>query len=171
MRLNRSNSLGLLAAVMILAVDQWTKYMASAELSYGLPVEILSVFDLTLQHNTGAAFSFLADAGGWQRWFFTIVSAVVSLVLVVWLVRLRSSQTLMIASLCCILGGAIGNLWDRMVLGYVVDFISIHYQTWYFPTFNVADMAISIGAGLMILDIVFNPEHHKNDAGSGDKAA
>ncbi|WP_339338006.1 signal peptidase II [uncultured Oceanicoccus sp.] len=171
MRLNRSNSLGLLAAVMIIAVDQWTKYMASAELSYGLPVEILPVFDLTLQHNTGAAFSFLADAGGWQRWFFTIVSAVVSLVLVVWLVRLRSSQTLMIASLSCILGGAIGNLWDRIVLGYVVDFISIHYQTWYFPTFNVADMAISIGAGLMILDIVFNPEHHKNDTGSGDKAA
>ena len=171
MRLNRSNSLGLLAAVMIIAVDQWTKYVASAELSYGLPVEILPVFDLTLQHNTGAAFSFLADAGGWQRWFFTIVSAVVSLVLVVWLVRLRSSQTLMIASLSCILGGAIGNLWDRIVLGYVVDFISIHYQTWYFPTFNVADMAISIGAGLMILDIVFNPEHHKNDTGSGDKAA
>lgn len=160
MSLNRSKSIALLVAVIIIALDQWTKYLASTELSYGLPVEILPVFNLTLQHNTGAAFSFLADAGGWQRWFFTIVSAVVSIVLVVWLSRLRSEQSLMIASLSCILGGAIGNLWDRVVLGYVVDFISVHYGTWYFPTFNIADMAISIGAGLMILDIILNPEQH-----------
>ena len=160
MSLNRSKSIALLVAVIIIALDQWTKYLASTELNYGLPVEILPVFNLTLQHNTGAAFSFLADAGGWQRWFFTIVSAVVSIVLVVWLSRLRSEQSLMIASLSCILGGAIGNLWDRVVLGYVVDFISVHYGTWYFPTFNIADMAISIGAGLMILDIILNPEQH-----------
>lgn len=171
MSLNRSKSIALLVAVIIIALDQWTKYLASAELSYGLPVEILPVFNLTLQHNTGAAFSFLADAGGWQRWFFTIVSAVVSIVLVVWLSRLRSEQSLMIASLSCILGGAIGNLWDRVVLGYVVDFISVHYGTWYFPTFNIADMAITIGAGLMILDIILNPEQHKDDARPGDKAA
>ena len=160
MSLNRSKSIALLVAVIIIALDQWTKYLASTELNYGLPVEILPVFNLTLQHNTGAAFSFLADAGGWQRWFFTIVSAVVSIVLVIWLSRLRSEQSLMIASLSCILGGAIGNLWDRVVLGYVVDFISVHYGTWYFPTFNIADMAISIGAGLMILDIILNPEQH-----------
>ncbi|MCP3908010.1 MAG: lipoprotein signal peptidase [Oceanicoccus sp.] len=162
MNLTRANSIGLIVAVIIVALDQWTKHLASTELSYGLPVEILPVFNLTLQHNTGAAFSFLADAGGWQRWFFTIVSAVVSIVLVVWISRLRSEQLLMIASLSCILGGAMGNLWDRVVLGYVVDFISVHYESSYFPAFNIADAAITIGAALMILDMILNPEQHKS---------
>ncbi|ARN72831.1 signal peptidase II [Oceanicoccus sagamiensis] len=166
MSLNRSNSIGLLVAIIIIALDQWTKYLASTQLSYGLPVEILPVFNLTLQHNTGAAFSFLADAGGWQRWFFTIVSAVVSAVLLVWISRLSADQRLMIASLCCILGGAIGNLWDRVALGYVVDFISVHYQSAYFPAFNIADAAITIGAALMILDMIINPEHHNDDKAS-----
>ena len=171
MSLNRSNSIGLGVAIIIIALDQWTKYLASTELSYGLPVEILPVFNFTLQHNTGAAFSFLADAGGWQRWFFAIISALVSIVLVVWLSRLRADQSLMIASLSCILGGAVGNLWDRLMLGYVVDFISVHYETAYFPTFNVADMAISIGAALMILDMILNPEQQKNSTGAGDNTA
>jgi len=162
MNLTRANGIGLIVAVIIVALDQWTKHLASTELSYGLPVEILPVFNLTLQHNTGAAFSFLADAGGWQRWFFTIVSAVVSIVLVVWISRLRSEQLLMIASLSCILGGAMGNLWDRVVLGYVVDFISVHYESSYFPAFNIADAAITIGAALMILDMILNPEQHKS---------
>ncbi len=162
MNLTRANSIGLIVAVIIVALDQWSKHLASTELSYGLPVEILPVVNLTLQHNTGAAFSFLADAGGWQRWFFTIVSAVVSIVLVVWISRLRSEQLLMIASLSCILGGAMGNLWDRVVLGYVVDFISVHYESSYFPAFNIADAAITIGAALMILDMILNPEQHKS---------
>ncbi len=171
MSFNRYNSMGFLAAVIIIALDQWTKYLASTELTYGLPVEILPVFNLTLQHNTGAAFSFLADAGGWQRWFFTIVSAVVSVVLLVWISRLRSDQRLLIASLCFILGGAVGNLWDRVALGYVVDFISVHYDSAYFPAFNIADAAISLGAGLMILDMFINPEQHKADSKQGDKTA
>jgi signal peptidase II len=149
---------GLFVAIVIIALDQWTKFLASSQLTYGVPIEILPVFNFTLQHNTGAAFSFLADAGGWQRWFFTAVSSIVSLVLLVWLFRLRNDQKLMMASLTLILAGAVGNLWDRVVLGYVVDFISVHYQSSFFPAFNIADSAITLGAGLMILDMFVNPE-------------
>ena len=153
----------LLLAIVIVVLDQWTKNLASSQLTYALPVEILPVFNLTLQHNTGAAFSFLADAGGWQRWFFTTISAVVSIVLVVWLSRLGSQQRLLAVSLSFILGGAIGNLWDRLLQGYVVDFISVHYNDWYFPAFNIADSAITIGAALMILDMFINPEQKTSD--------
>ena len=154
----------LLIAVIIIALDQWTKILATNELRYSTPVEVLSFFNLTLQHNTGAAFSFLADAGGWQRWFFTAVSGVVSVILLIWLCRLKPEQKLMAASLTFVLAGAIGNLWDRVALGYVVDFISVHYQSWYFPAFNIADSAITIGAGLMILDMFLNPEKTSEDA-------
>lgn len=160
---NRQVFSGLLVALVIVALDQWTKYLASSLLTYGMPVEVLPVFNLTLQHNTGAAFSFLADAGGWQRWFFTAVSAIVSVALVVWLCRLKPGQVLLTASLSCILGGAVGNLWDRVVQGYVVDFISLHYNSAYFPAFNIADSAITIGAGLMILDMLLNPEQASSD--------
>jgi signal peptidase II len=153
----------LLVSLLIVALDQWSKSLASSQLSYGIPVEILPVFNLTLQHNTGAAFSFLADAGGWQRWFFTGVSLLVSFVLLVWICRLKPQEKLMMASLSLILSGAVGNLWDRLVLGYVVDFISVHYQGAYFPAFNVADSAITIGAGLMILDMFVNAEHKSAD--------
>lgn len=162
MTLNRYSMFGLIAVIVIVALDQWTKFLASSQLTYGIPIEILPVFNLTLQHNTGAAFSFLADAGGWQRWFFTAVSSIVSLVILVWLCRLRSDQKLMIASLSLILAGAVGNLWDRVVLGYVVDFISVHYQSSFFPAFNIADSAITVGAGLMILDMFINPEKPKS---------
>lgn len=160
---NRQVFSGLLVALVIVALDQWTKYLASSLLTYGMPVEVLPVFNLTLQHNTGAAFSFLADAGGWQRWFFTAVSAIVSVALVVWLCRLKPGQVLLTASLSCILGGAVGNLWDRVVQGYVVDFISLHYNSAYFPAFNIADSAITIGASLMILDMLLNPEQASSD--------
>lgn len=156
--MTRLSIAGLLAAVVIIALDQWTKSLASSALSYGVPQVILPVFNLTLQHNYGAAFSFLADAGGWQRHLFTAISLTVSVVLVVWLCRLKPSEKLMAASLSFILGGAIGNLWDRIELGYVVDFISVHYQGWYFAAFNIADAAICIGAGLMILDMWLNPQ-------------
>ena len=142
----------LLLALVIVLLDQYTKGLASSELTYGRPVEIFSWFNLTLQHNTGAAFSFLSDAGGWQRWFFTIIASVISLGLVVWLVLAERGQWLLALSLALILGGAIGNLWDRVVLGYVVDFISVHYAGRYFPAFNIADSAITVGAGCMLLD-------------------
>lgn len=141
----------VLAAVIVM-LDQYTKGLASNQLHYGVPVEVFSWFNLTLQHNTGAAFSFLSEAGGWQRWFFTVLALVISVGLVIWLFVAERSQWLLSLSLALILGGAIGNVWDRMVLGYVVDFISVHYGGWYFPAFNIADSAITVGAGCMLLD-------------------
>lgn len=144
--------LWLCLAGVIVLLDQWTKGLAQAQLDYGRPQVILPVLNFTLHYNPGAAFSFLSDAGGWQRWFFTIMALAVSLVIVVWLFRLGPSEWLLSWSLSFILGGAVGNLWDRVALGHVVDFISVHYGGSYFPTFNLADSAITAGAILMILD-------------------
>ena len=141
---------GLALAVILL--DQFTKGLASGGLQYGQPVEVFFWFNLTLQHNTGAAFSFLSDAGGWQRYFFSGAAIVISTVLAVWLYLMPRGQWLLAVSLGLILGGALGNLWDRLVLGYVVDFISWHYNNYYFPAFNIADSAITVGAVGMILD-------------------
>lgn len=139
-------------ALLVVVLDLATKRWATMALDYGRPVEIYSWFNLTLHHNAGAAFSFLSDAGGWQRHFFSVVAAVISVVLIVWLYRLTREQKLLALSLALILGGALGNLWDRVTLGYVVDFISVHYAGYYFPTFNLADSAITAGAGCMLLD-------------------
>jgi signal peptidase II len=141
-------------ALLVLVLDQWTKGLAESALEYGRPVQILPVLNMSLQYNTGAAFSFLRDAGGWQRWFFSAVAIVISLGLCVWLSRLQRGETLLAWSLTFILGGALGNLWDRLALGHVVDFISFHYGGAYFPAFNLADSAITLGAGLMILDAI-----------------
>ncbi len=140
-------------ALAVVILDQYSKGLASASLDYGRPVPVFSWFNLTLQHNTGAAFSFLAGASGWQRYFFSGVAVLVSAVLAVWLYRMPRDQRLLALSLGLILGGAIGNLWDRLALGYVVDFISVHWQNrHFFPAFNLADAAITVGAGCMILD-------------------
>ncbi|TXS91354.1 lipoprotein signal peptidase [Parahaliea maris] len=141
-----------LLALVVIGLDQYSKGLASASLEYAQPVPVFSWFNLTLHHNTGAAFSFLSDAGGWQRYFFTGIAAVVSGLLVVWIYRLQRGQWLLALSLALVLGGAIGNVWDRLVLGYVVDFISVHYAGYYFPAFNLADSAITGGAIGMILD-------------------
>jgi signal peptidase II len=154
-------------SILVVALDQWTKALALAHLDYGHPVRLLPVFNLTLQYNTGAAFSFLSDAGGWQRWFFSTVALLASLVICIWLTRLHRGETMLAISLSLILGGAVGNLWDRLTLGYVVDFISVHYQQWYFPTFNVADSAVTVGAGLMILDAILQSRHLKTDSHTG----
>ena len=142
-------------AVLVVLLDQYTKELASTALDYGRPVEVWSWFNLTLQHNTGAAFSFLSDAGGWQRYFFSALAIAISAVLSRWLYVMPREQRLLALSLGLIMGGALGNLWDRLVLGYVVDFISVHYKGHYFPAFNIADAAISIGAALMIFDSLF----------------
>ncbi|MBE9538201.1 MAG: lipoprotein signal peptidase [Proteobacteria bacterium] len=142
-------------AVIIVLLDHYTKGLASGQLEYGRPVQVFSWFNLTLQHNTGAAFSFLNDAGGWQRYFFTVVASVISVGLVISLVLISRGHRLLALSLALILGGALGNLWDRIELGYVVDFISVHYRGRYFPAFNIADSAISVGAALMLLDSFF----------------
>ena len=120
------------------------------------------MFNFTLLHNAGAAFSFLSDAGGWQRWFLVAVSTLVSGAIVVWLYRIRSTEKLLALALALILGGAIGNLVDRALVGYVVDFIVVHYQHYYFPAFNVADSAITVGAMLLILDTLLKPREASN---------
>ncbi|ROQ17057.1 signal peptidase II [Marinimicrobium koreense] len=144
-------------AIAVIALDQISKHWVSAALTYGEPVVFTPFFNFTLLHNPGAAFSFLSDAGGWQRWFFTVVAAVVSVVLVIWLARVSEKRYEALA-LALILGGAIGNLYDRVVLGYVVDFIVVHYQDYYWPAFNIADSAITVGAALLILDMLFGKD-------------
>ena len=145
--------LGLSAVVIIL--DQITKYLAEAKLVYGEPLAVLPSFNLTLLYNKGAAFSFLSDASGWQRWFFVAVSVTAILVLFFWLRRLRPDQWLLAAALALILGGAAGNLIDRLWLGHVIDFIHLYYRNFYWPAFNVADSAISLGAALLIWEALF----------------
>ncbi len=151
-------------ALLVILLDQVTKGMAQQYLEYGRPVVLTSWFNLTLQYNPGAAFSFLSDAGGWQRYFFSGIAIVISIILVVWLYRLPATQRLLPLSLALILGGAIGNLWDRVALGHVVDFVSVHYGGYFFPAFNVADSAITVGAVLMILDSLLAP---RPDGGGG----
>ncbi|MBN4075383.1 MAG: signal peptidase II [SAR86 cluster bacterium] len=141
---------------LIFIIDQLTKYLCSHYLNQGQPVTIFPGFDLLLAHNFGAAFSFLSDAGGWQRWFLTAFSSAISVLLVFWIIRLPKQEKLSAIALCLILGGALGNLYDRMLNGYVVDFISIYYQSFRFATFNIADSSVFIGACLMMLDIFRN---------------
>lgn len=154
----RSRLLWLAVAVAVVVLDQLTKIWADANLIYAQPNPVLPVLDITLHYNPGAAFSFLSDAGGWQRWFFTVIAAAVSLYLLVWLLKLRREQVLLSLSLTLVLGGALGNLWDRVRLGHVIDFISVHWGTAYFPTFNIADAAISVGAVLLIIDTFINSD-------------
>ncbi|CAA0108573.1 Lipoprotein signal peptidase [BD1-7 clade bacterium] len=142
---------------IIIGLDQWTKAIATDLLTYARPVEVLPILNWTLLHNRGAAFSFLSDQGGWQLWFFTGISLVVSVVFTVWMARAPVNEWLIRYSLMFIIGGAIGNLIDRVRLNYVVDFIHFHWQQYYFPAFNIADMAITLGAGLMILEVFLNP--------------
>lgn len=143
---------GFLLAVLVIGLDQYTKMLASAQLQYRVPVEVTSWFDFMLAHNTGAAFSFLASAGGWQRWFLAAVAVAVSIFVAIWLTRLERKETMLGLALGLVLGGGIGNLIDRVSVGYVVDFISWHYNEWYWPAFNVADAAICLGAVLLLWD-------------------
>ena len=145
----------IFAAVIVLA-DQATKAAIIRWIPLYGDVPINGFINLTHQQNTGAAFSFLAGAGGWQRWFFIVLASVVSAVLVVWLWRIRSGELLVLsAGLTLVLGGALGNLVDRIRLGYVTDFIQVWFGSWAFPSFNVADSAITVGAALLIIDSLF----------------
>lgn len=148
-------SVWLLIAVVVVALDLWTKSLATQMLQYGRPVEILPVLDFTLLHNRGAAFSFLSSAGGWQRWVFTVIALAVSTVLLVWTLQLKPHERWLSVTLPLILGGALGNLYDRLTLGYVVDFVHFHWQGRYFPAFNIADAAITAGAIMMIIDALW----------------
>ena len=150
-----------LPSLALLLMDQWLKQWMTGRLPLCRPwqcesLELLPFLQLTLLHNQGAAFGFLHDAGGWQRWFLVAVAGVLSLVLAVWLHRARS-QPLLAAALALILGGALGNLLDRARDGYVVDFIVLHHGGWHFPAFNLADAAISVGAALLVLEWLLAP--------------
>lgn len=142
-------------SVLVFVVDQVTKYWFDNNLSmYERIAVIPDFFSWTLAYNTGAAFSFLADESGWQRWLFALIATVVSAVLVVWLKRLKPEETWLAVGLALVLGGALGNLVDRVIFGHVVDFILVHWQNrWYFPAFNIADSAITVGAVLLALDM------------------
>ena len=145
----------LLMSAVIVVLDLWTKSLATESLTLYRPVELTSWLNMTLAHNYGAAFSFLSDAGGWQRWLFTGLASVVTLVLIVWLLRLPAKEKLTGAALGLIIGGAVGNLVDRINHGYVVDFIDVYYREWHWPAFNLADSAITCGVVLLLIDGLF----------------
>lgn len=150
---------GLLAAVII-GLDQATKVWFDTALQYGERWHILPFFDFTLLYNTGAAFSFLADGQGWQRWLFTLI-ALAATVIIARLLWKYPQQKLFCGALACILGGALGNAIDRVLYGHVVDFLLFYWQDWYFPAFNVADVAITLGAILLVLDEILRWRREK----------
>ena len=148
------NWLGLSAVVI--ALDLYTKHLVQAAFAYGEHLSVTSFFDLVLFYNEGAAFSFLAGAGGWQRLLFSAFAIIASAVSI-HLLRKHPGQKLFCFALALILGGALGNLYDRLTLGHVVDFLYFHYQAWYWPAFNVADSAISVGVVLLLWDGLKKP--------------
>ena len=143
---------------LVIVLDQVTKYIAETSLDYRVPVNMFTGLNMTLVYNKGAAFSFLSDAGGWQRWFFMALSISISIALVYWLHNVDKNRKYLAWGLALILGGAIGNLIDRSLYGHVIDFIDVYYSSWHWPAFNIADSAISLGAGLLILDMFTHKE-------------
>lgn len=156
MPLPKPNALSWLGlSALLIVADQWSKAWATASLVYREPVPVIDGFwNWTLLHNYGAAFSFLSDAGGWQRWFFIAIGAIAT-VIIVRLISRHAHETRLAFSLALVLGGALGNVIDRIALGHVVDFLYFHYQGFSWPAFNIADSAISIGAALLIWDSLF----------------
>ena len=153
----------LILSALVIVLDQLSKAWITSHFGYGEILVVLSVFNLVLVHNAGAAFSFLSDAGGVQRWLFSII-AIVASVWIVWLLRRHGTQPLFALALSMILGGALGNLIDRIAYGYVVDFLQFHWDEHYFPAFNLADSAITCGAFLLIIDS-FRGKSHGTAAG------
>lgn len=154
----------LAGALAIVVLDQVSKLYVNSHLQYGERLHVLPVFDITLLYNPGAAFSFLAADGGWQRWLFTAI-ALGAAGLIIHLLRKNPGQTLFCASITAILGGAVGNVMDRLQHGHVIDFFLFYWRDWYFPAFNVADVAITCGAALLILDELLRMRRERNKAG------
>ncbi|MCK5663135.1 MAG: signal peptidase II [Thiotrichaceae bacterium] len=153
---------------LIVVLDLGTKAIVSQNFALYESINVIPHwFNLTLVHNAGAAFSFLANESGWQRWFFAIIAFVVSVVIFFWMKYLNKEERWMAIALALVLGGALGNLWDRLTLGYVVDFLDFYYQsstkTMHWPAFNIADMAISIGAFMLIIDALFHQDRSEKN--------
>ncbi|MCB1757810.1 MAG: lipoprotein signal peptidase [Gammaproteobacteria bacterium] len=147
-----------LPALVVIALDQASKWLAVAKLELHQPVAVMPSFNFMLAYNEGAAFSFLSEAGGWQRWFFSALALAVSIFLIFWLRRLPATEKWTIVALSLILGGALGNLIDRLAYGYVVDFIQWYYDRFYWPAFNIADSAITVGAVILLASSFFYKE-------------
>jgi signal peptidase II len=141
--------------LLVLLIDRFTKVWIQHSLSLYDSIRITSFFNVTLAYNKGAAFSFLNSASGWQSWLFGVIAVVVSVVLIVWLKRLSRQQKWLSIALTLIIGGALGNLWDRLSYGYVIDFIQVHWDKYYWPVFNGADSAICLGAAMLVLESLF----------------
>ncbi|WP_352336834.1 signal peptidase II [Psychrobacter sp. 16-MNA-CIBAN-0192] len=145
-------------SLLVLIIDQWTKWLAETKLTFHEPVSVIEpILNWTLAYNSGAAFSFLADAGGWQKWFFVGLALVMSIALIIYLIKVPRQAKLLSTGLALVLSGAIGNnLIDRVLYGHVIDFIHVHYaDAWHYPIFNIADIAICIGVALIIIDMLF----------------
>jgi len=169
--LKTSNLKWLWLVLFVVILDQSTKYAASHWLEYNNALPVFPGFHLTLVHNTGAAFSFLRDAGGWQIYFFIILTTGVTIALLVWMIRLPTNRVWLAFALAFIMGGALGNLLDRIRFGYVVDFIEVYYDKWSWPVFNVADSAITIGAVMMIIDALwFDQAEVTTHSGKSDES-
>jgi signal peptidase II len=150
-------------SLLAIILDQASKLAIAGSMRLYESIDIMPFFKLTYVHNTGAAFSFLSEAGGWQRWFFAGLALVISVAIAVWLTRLKKHETLLAVALALILGGAVGNLIDRLAYGYVIDFLDVYYGTWHWPAFNIADSAITLGVMLMLAES-FGMGHPKESA-------
>ncbi|MCF2948348.1 signal peptidase II [Paraglaciecola aquimarina] len=145
-------------AVIALGLDQYTKTLVVNKIELYQAIQVTPFFNLTHVYNYGAAFSFLHDAGGWQRWFFSIIAILVTSLVLWWLKQTTKNQVILPVAFSLIVGGALGNAYDRLVHGYVIDFLVVYYQDWYWPAFNIADSAICLGAVLLIVDMFKNKE-------------
>lgn len=155
----------LAVTAVVLVLDRITKLMAESWLDLHVPLAVVPGLNLTLTYNTGAAFSFLSQAGGWQRWLFSGFAIVISGILVTWLYRLPRADRWLAAALALVLAGALGNLWDRLAYGYVIDYIDFYYKYWHWPAFNVADAAITTGAVMLIIDAIWLSHDDKKRGG------
>ncbi|MES9870010.1 MAG: signal peptidase II [Sedimenticola sp.] len=152
-------------SAIVIGLDQVSKQLVESSLMLYEAVPVMPFFNLTLAYNEGAAFSFLSDQGGWQRWFFSGLALLVSIILVIWISRLQQRERLIAISLSLIVGGAIGNLIDRVLFGHVIDFLDLYYGQWHWPAFNIADSAIFVGVVLMLLDAFRGEPEESRQAG------
>ncbi|MCQ8877822.1 signal peptidase II [Pseudoalteromonas shioyasakiensis] len=159
----KSGLVWLWLSLLLLVADFASKTLVVNTMNLRDSIDILPFFNLTYVHNYGAAFSFLSDESGWQRWFLSIIAITISGLLIWWLKRLPASNKILCGAYSLVLAGAIGNLYDRMYYGYVIDFLHFYYESWHFPAFNIADSAICVGAALLLFDAFTgeSPKEHK----------